>query len=70
MTSTATDLVALYRVRKNSVEMVDVPELGYLVVEGAGAPDGQEFGAAVQALYAVAYGARFAVKRNEVTRRR
>ena len=43
--------------------MVTVPELGYLLVEGRGAPEGPEFAAAVQTLYAVSYGVHFLVKK-------
>ncbi len=62
MTRATTGIDALYKVRKGSVDIVDVPELAYLVVAGRGAPDDEEFAAALQALYAVAYGAHFIVK--------
>jgi hypothetical protein len=62
---TAADLAALYKVRKGSIDLVDVPELGYLAVEGMGSPDGDEFTSAVQALYSVSYGARFMVKKEQ-----
>jgi hypothetical protein len=39
------------------VDVVDVPELGFAAVEGVGDPDGDEFRDALQALYAVSYGA-------------
>ena len=54
------DLGALYRARAGRVDFVDVPELGYVVVDGSGAPDGPEFAAALQALFPVSYGAHFA----------
>ncbi len=63
MTNTATDLVALHKARKGSVDFVDIPELGYLTVEGMGRPGGAEFTAAVQALYTVSYSARFLLKK-------
>ena len=59
----AADLAALYKVRKGSLDIVDVPELGYLAIDGTGAPDGAEFSAAVPALYAVSYAARFMLKK-------
>jgi hypothetical protein len=64
MTKTAIDLVALRKVRKGSVDFVDIPELGYLTVAGTGCPGGAEFTAAVQALYTVSYGARFLLKKD------
>jgi hypothetical protein len=45
--------------------MVEVPELAYLMIDGSGDPNtAVEYGEAVEALYTVAYAARFAVKRN------
>jgi hypothetical protein len=32
---------ALYKVRKGKVEFVDVPELGFVMVDGVGAPGGR-----------------------------
>ncbi len=53
----------LYKVRRGRVEFVDVPELGFAMVDGAGAPDGGAFSEALQALYAVSYGAHFALRK-------
>jgi hypothetical protein len=64
MTTITADLATLYKVGRGSVRFVDVPELGYALVEGSGAPAGQEFAAAMQALYTVSYGAHFAVKKD------
>jgi len=46
----------MYRVRKGQVAMVDVPELGYLSVEGRGVPDGPEFRSAAALLRAATAG--------------
>jgi hypothetical protein len=54
---------ALYKVRKSTVELVDVPELAFLVIDGEGAPEGEAFHDALQALFSVSYGAHFAVKK-------
>jgi hypothetical protein len=54
---------ALYKVRAGKVDFVDVPELGFVVIDGAGAPGGDAFSSALQALYAVSYGAHFALKK-------
>lgn len=54
---------ALFSVRKGEVEFVDVPEFGYLMIDGVGDPAAEAFGSAIQALYAVSYGAHFALKR-------
>jgi len=54
---------ALYNVRKGRVEFVDVPEFGFVTVDGGGAPDDRAFADAIQALYSVSYGAHFALKK-------
>lgn len=38
---------------------IDVPPAAYLAVEGRGAPEGAAFAAAIEALYTLAYAARF-----------
>lgn len=58
----------LYRGRKGRLELVDVPELGYLVLNGRGAPHDQ-FPQAFATLMPLAYGAHFALwKRGVETR--
>jgi hypothetical protein len=54
---------SLYTGHRGSVDFIDVPELAYLGVTGHGAPESTDFAAAVQALYAVSYGAHFLLKR-------
>jgi hypothetical protein len=54
---------SLLKVRKGADEIVDVPEFGFAVVSGTGAPGGTEFTQALQALYAVSYGAHFMIKK-------
>jgi hypothetical protein len=63
MVTTALDLESLYRARRGIVEVVDVPDLALLVVDGAGPPDGPEFTDAVETLHAVSYGAHYIVRR-------
>ena len=57
------ELMGLYRVRKNAVDIVDVPELGYVMIDGEGAPNDPQFQQALQALYAVSYGSHFLMKK-------
>jgi len=54
---------ALYSTRKGKVDLVDVPECGFLVNDGEGDPSGEAFHDAIQALYSVSYGAHFALKK-------
>jgi hypothetical protein len=45
--------------------LVEVPEMTFLMIDGAGAPEGsQEYVDAIRALYSVSYGVKFALKRN------
>jgi hypothetical protein len=62
MTTTSLDPATLYDVRRGAVDIVDVPELEYFVVDGCGAPEDGDFGAALQALYGVSYTAHFLLK--------
>lgn len=50
----------LYRPPADQFVEVDVPELPFLMIDGRGAPEGEEYVAAVGALYAVSYGFKFA----------
>ncbi len=56
------ELRHLYAQRAGEISVVDVPRLGYLMVDGAGDPDGAEATAAIQALYPVAYKVKFLMK--------
>jgi hypothetical protein len=61
--TTTVDPRTFYRVRKGSVDFLEVPEIGYFAVDGAGAPEGGDFAAAIQALYGVSYAAHFLLKK-------
>jgi len=54
----------LYRARKGGVDVIDVPELGYLVVDGRGAPHKgvSDFQSALHVLMRVSYTAHFMAK--------
>ncbi|ROO89138.1 hypothetical protein EDD29_6825 [Actinocorallia herbida] len=51
----------LYSAR-SAPALVDAPELGFLMVDGVGAPEGEAWSAAVAALYTGAYAVRGALK--------
>ncbi|WP_194422173.1 GyrI-like domain-containing protein [Microbacterium abyssi] len=52
-----------YRARKGRFALVEVPALGYLMIDGHGDPnDSPEFASAVEALYPLAYTLKFASK--------
>ena len=44
--------------------LVDVPPMPFLAIDGAGDPNGPEYGAAVEALFAVSYRVKFTLKRD------
>jgi hypothetical protein len=54
---------ALLKARKGPADIVDIPEFGFAMVTGSGPPGGTDFTRALQALYAVRYGAHFLVKK-------
>jgi len=57
------ELKALYASPRDKVVVVDVPPLGFLMVDGAGDPNSAPaYREAVEALYAVAYTLKFAMK--------
>ena len=60
------ELKHLYRPSKKAVVEVLVPEMNFLMVDGAGDPNSSRFGNAVEALYAVAYTLKFMVKKSEL----
>lgn len=57
-------LAALYNPSAREVSRVDVPAMSFLMVDGQGDPNtAQSYGDAVEALYAVSYTLKFAVKK-------
>jgi hypothetical protein len=60
------ELKHLYSASTKAVEVVDVPPMNYLMIDGSGDPNtAQEYQAAVSALYSVAYTLKFALKKRE-----
>ena len=57
------DTSTLYRARRGRIDFVEVPEMGYLVIGGRGAPAAGPFQAAVRTLFSLSYGCHFIVKR-------
>lgn len=57
----------LYQPSANKVEMVEVPKMNFLMVDGAGDPNtSQAFQDAIEALYPVSYALKFMIKKGEV----
>lgn len=56
--------IEAYRARRGRFDLVEVPPLTYLMIDGHGDPNtSAEFATAVEALYPLAYGLKFASKR-------
>ncbi|GAA1873315.1 GyrI-like domain-containing protein [Pseudonocardia ailaonensis] len=54
--------LACYRARRDTPQLLDVPDLQYLMIDGHGDPNTQVYTHAVEALYPVAYALKFAGK--------
>lgn len=58
------DLKHLYTASAQDVQLVDVPPLHYLMVDGRGDPNGNvDYVAAIQALFSLSYALKFAIKK-------
>jgi hypothetical protein len=53
-----------YTAKRDSPQVTDVPDLQYLMIDGHGDPNTPAYGAAVSALYPVAYALKFASKKH------
>jgi hypothetical protein len=60
------ELKHLYNPSRKAFSIVDVPSMSFVMIDGHGDPNtAQEYQEAVEALYAVAYGLKFMVKREQ-----
>ena len=60
------DLKHLYQPSAKEFSVVDVPEMGFLMVDGQGDPNtSQEYQEAIEALYTVAYQLKFTIKKQD-----
>ena len=58
------ELKHLYKPSLKSVEVVDVPEMNFLMIDGQGDPNiSKEYSDAIEALYAVSYALKFMIKK-------
>jgi len=69
-TAVATPFAQLIKPAVGRPEIVEVPEFNFLMLDGRGAPEtSNDFQDAIGALYPLAYGARFALKKSGVETR-
>jgi hypothetical protein len=59
------ELKNLYNPSAKEVSVVDVPAMNFLVVDGEGAPTSPQYGAAIEALFSVAYTLKFMIKKGK-----
>jgi hypothetical protein len=57
------ELKNLYSPSAKEVSFVEVPDMNFIMIDGEGAPAGQQYTDAVQTLYPVAYALKFIVKK-------
>jgi hypothetical protein len=61
------ELKPLYRASAKKVEIVEVPRMNFLMIDGAGDPNtSQKFQEAVEALFSVSYTLKFMIKKGEL----
>ena len=61
------ELKHLYKPSPKTVEIVDVPEMNFLMIDGQGDPNtSKEYSDAIEALYAVSYALKFLIKKGEL----
>lgn len=61
------ELKHLYRPSTKKVEIVEVPQMSFLMVDGEGDPNtAQSFSDAIEALYPVSYTLKFMIKKGEI----
>ncbi len=61
------ELKHLYKPSSKKVEIVDVPQMNFLMLDGAGDPNtAQEFKDAVEALFGVSYTLKFMIKKSDL----
>lgn len=61
------ELKHLYKPSAKKIEIVEIPQMNFLMIDGAGDPNtSQEFQEAVEALFSVSYTLKFMVKKGEL----
>jgi len=61
------ELAWLYKPSAKTISLVDVPEMSFIMIDGQGAPESEQYAQSIQALYPVAYTLKFTKKMVEGT---
>lgn len=56
-------MASLYNPSAKGIQMVDVPEMNFVMIDGVGDPNQSSYQEAVEALYSISYTLKFAVKK-------
>jgi hypothetical protein len=60
------ELKNLYQARATKVQFIDVPAMGFLMIDGEGKPGSTDFQHAIETLYSVSYTAKFMLKKGPI----
>ncbi len=61
------ELKHLYKPSPKTIEIVDVPDMNFLMIDGQGDPNtSQEYSDAIETVYAVSYALKFMIKKGEL----
>jgi len=60
------ELKEFYRPSAKKVTEIDIPEMNFLMVDGSGAPESDEYKEAIEALYSVSYTLKFMIKKGDI----
>jgi hypothetical protein len=61
------ELKSLYVPSAKEVTLIDVPEMNFIMVDGQGAPESEQYQQSIEALYPIAYTIKFARKKADGT---
>jgi hypothetical protein len=57
------ELKDYYNASTKEATIIDVPDMNFLMVNGEGAPQSQQYQEAIEAIYAVAYALKFSIRK-------
>jgi hypothetical protein len=61
------ELKEFYNPTSKEITLVDVPEMNFIMIDGEGAPESEQFAKSIEALYPIAYGIKFGLKKTDGT---
>jgi hypothetical protein len=61
------ELKAFYNPTAKEVTLIDIPKMNFIMIDGKGAPESEQFAGSIQALYPIAYTIKFDKKKADGT---